>query len=304
MNSSCSSQQSEHLQMVDSVICILLSEKALCTFVRDLIRLHNFSPKDAIEKAFTIFKLDSILSLLNTDPSNTNTKSEVVVDTLSTKSKTTIKINKHDDDDDHQEEILVLKPIQYSATEPIIVQNNSRRNKWTKPKGSVRISQTMKSEFVALLKKKCKESALAKLDSSNQDTTTAMDDCLDQDPNRRRVRFPAEIVSAVYQIREPFTREESKELFYSFIDGMRFSYEHEEETARALAAGVSWNDWMLHRTDEDVALEEEAAMTSISALATATVNDSETYSETPWYEEEDQDYENADVHDLCDQEFS
>lgn len=259
------SHQPELMQVVDSVIGIILSEKALCAFVRDSLRSKKWTPEQAIEEAFATFQLESILSLL--------------------KSQKPLPICSRNENDDA---VPLLKPM-YSTTEPI-QSSNSKRDKWTKSDGSIRISQTLKAEFATLLKKNNKEFALAKLypsqytipyDISHQEYE---DNLLD--PTRRRVRFPSDksIVSEVHIIRDPFTREEAATLFYSFIDGMRFTYEHADETSRAVAAGVSWNQWMLARTVEDVALDEEAAAAQGSHLD----------NEKLWYEVDNPDYE-ADI---------
>ena len=73
----------------------------------------------------------------------------------------------------------------------------------------------------------------------------------------RKFSFADSLVTDVYYIREPHTRDVVSELFFSHYESQKSGLEYTRECSRAREAGMTWLGWMEQRTDEDIAKKEE-----------------------------------------------
>ena len=69
--------------------------------------------------------------------------------------------------------------------------------------------------------------------------------------------FADTIVTDVYHIREPHSRDVVSELFFSHYESQKSGLEYTRECSRAREAGMTWLGWMEQRTDEDIAQEAQ-----------------------------------------------
>lgn len=76
----------------------------------------------------------------------------------------------------------------------------------------------------------------------------------------RGVVFSSPLVASV-ATRDKYSRAEVLDLFYTHHDATRFSTDYDNELQRAEAVGMSWEDWMEGRTDEDVARDDQENQT-------------------------------------------
>lgn len=83
---------------------------------------------------------------------------------------------------------------------------------------------------------------------------------------RRGIRFNDTLVSDVFYTRYKYTREETKELFYEHEEALKFQYDYDRELKKADERNLPWKDWILERTDEDVARDEREEQFEIEAL--------------------------------------
>lgn len=84
------------------------------------------------------------------------------------------------------------------------------------------------------------------------------DDYDAEEDARPRVRFAARVVSET-RYHDKYSRDEVALLFWGHDDACRFHVEYDRELRKAMMEGKEWNDWILTRTDEDIAREEAEA---------------------------------------------
>ena len=72
----------------------------------------------------------------------------------------------------------------------------------------------------------------------------------------KKVKFYEPIIKNIY-FRDKFDSTEALELFYSHEEAQKFIYDYDCELNKAELLGLSWNDWILQRTDFDVKNDEE-----------------------------------------------
>lgn len=73
---------------------------------------------------------------------------------------------------------------------------------------------------------------------------------------KRRVSFPDDVVAEVY-FREKVAVSERNQLFYSHMEEEQFMRQQGMETNRAEALGMTWMEYMEHRSDEDAEREDD-----------------------------------------------
>jgi hypothetical protein len=84
---------------------------------------------------------------------------------------------------------------------------------------------------------------------------------------RPRVRFAARVVSET-RYHDKYSRDEVTQLFWGHDDACRFHVEYDRELRKAMMEGKEWNDWILTRTDEDIAREEAEAEAGAGTMET------------------------------------
>ncbi len=70
-------------------------------------------------------------------------------------------------------------------------------------------------------------------------------------------KFADTLVTDVYYVREPHSRDVVSELFFSHYESQKSGLEYTRECSRAREAGMTWLGWMEQRTDEDIANETQ-----------------------------------------------
>lgn len=105
----------------------------------------------------------------------------------------------------------------------------------------------------------------------------------------RKVNFKNPLITAINE-REKCSREDVSQLFYTHDESMKFEHDYAKELEKAEILGLSWNDWIERRTDDDILRDEAEEKKSVRLEDTGGDSDED------WEKDYDDDFEVSSKH--------
>ncbi|CAE7561268.1 unnamed protein product, partial [Symbiodinium microadriaticum] len=65
-----------------------------------------------------------------------------------------------------------------------------------------------------------------------------------------------DVVSDTFYHRLKYAPDEVADLFYTHEEAMQFQYDYDREATKAEAEGREWTEWIMERTEEELAADE------------------------------------------------